>query len=75
MSQNFKFFTTRNLFGLGLLVELLTNGAEHSVDILADSSETLPLMPLELCRCFIEQTSSVVFPVRCLRHYPSHSTT
>ena len=51
MSQNFHFFTTRNLLNLGLLVELLTSGVEHRADILADARdfafdavEVLPLV-------------------------------
>ena len=74
MSQKFNFFLHSQPVGLGLIVELLAIRAGHAADVLADARD-FASDSFEFCRCFVEQTSSLVFPVRRLRHCSSHSTT
>ena len=45
--------------------------APNSLLIFLQMLVTLPLMPLQFCRCFVEQTSSVVFPHSRFKHFGS----
>ena len=60
MSQNFHFFFSRNLLDLDFVLDF-RHAACNTLLIILQMLVTLPLMPFKFCRCFIEQTSSLVF--------------
>ena len=72
-ASDFQHFLYSRPIGLGLLVEILTSGAEHHAGILADVRD-IAFDALEVLPLLHRSNLFSGFPMSRQRHFSSHST-